>query len=139
MAPLVDAFFAWVKAKSPEVSKKSKTGDGIGYAVSQEKYLRVFLENARVPLDNNASEGAIRPFTISRKNFVVIDTVRGAQASAMIYSLVETAKASGLKPYDYFTYVLTEMPKIPEELRAGQAERFLPWSPDLPENCFIKK
>ena len=57
----------------------------------------------------------------------------------MIYSLVETVKANNLKPYDYFSYVLTEMPKIPKDLRASQVERFMPWSPEIPENCFIKK
>ena len=67
----------------------------------------------------------------------MIDTIRGAKASAMIYSLVETIKANNLKPFDYFNYVLTELPKIPEKLRASQVERFMPWSAEIPENCFI--
>ena len=139
VAPLVDAFFAWVKEKSLEVSNKSKTGEGLGYAINQEAYLRVFLENPRVPLDNNATEQSIRPFCVGKHNWHLIDTIRGAKASAMIYSLVETVKANNLKPYDYFSYVLTEMPKTPKDLRASQVERFMPWSPEIPENCFIKK
>ena len=74
------------------------------------KYLRVFLDDASVPLDNNAAEIAIRPFTTGRKNWVIIDTPGGAEASAGIYSIVETAKANGLKLYPYFTYLLEEPP-----------------------------
>jgi hypothetical protein len=115
--PLVDEFFAWVKDKSAAEStdKSSETGKSLQYALNQEKYLRVFLEDAQVPLDNNAAEIAIRPFTVGRKNWVLIDTPRGAEASAGIYSIVETAKANGLKLYPYFTYLLEELPKIINE------------------------
>ena len=61
--------------------------------MNQEKYLRVFLEDGDVPLDNNAAEQAIRPFCVGKKNWVMIDTIAGAEASAIIYSIAETAKA----------------------------------------------
>ena len=137
--PLVEAFFAWAKGKSLEVSSQSETGKGLTYCLNQEKYLRVFLGNARIPMDNNSSERAIRSFCVGKHNWHLIDTIRGAKASAMIYSIVETVKANNIKPYDYFTYVLTELPKIPKELRAGQLSKLMPWSKELPENCILKK
>lgn len=74
-------------------------------------YLRVFLEDGEVPIDNNASERAIRGFCIGKKNWQMIDTINGAHSSAIIYSIAETAKANNLKPYDYFVYLLEEIPK----------------------------
>lgn len=65
-------------------------------------------------MDNSASERAIRPYTIGRKNWVLINSVRGARASAVIYSLVETAKLNGLNVYRYMEYLLTELPKLAE-------------------------
>ena len=94
--PLVDAFFAYLKTIN--VSKKDKFGDAVGYARNQEKYLRVFLTDGDVPIDNNASERAIRGFCIGKKNWQMIDTIHGAKSSAIIYSIVETAKANNLKP-----------------------------------------
>lgn len=131
--PLVDEFFAWVKDKSAAEStdKSSETGKSLQYALNQEKYLRVFLEDAQVPLDNNAAEIAIRPFTVGRKNWVLIDTPRGAEASAGIYSIVETAKANGLKLYPYFTYLLEELPKIINEGCTTIPDRLLPWSEEV--------
>ena len=88
--------------KDGRIAEKSKTGKGLSYSLNQEEYLKVFLENGNVPLDNNAAERAIRNFCIGRKNWVIIDTIRGTQSSAMIYSIAETAKANHLKPYEYF-------------------------------------
>ena len=137
--PLVEAFFEWARVQTTLVSAQSETGKGLAYCLNQEKYLKVFLDNARVPMDNNASERAIRPFCVGKHNWHLIDTIRGAKASAIVYSLVETAKANNLKPYEYFTYILTELPKIPKELRAGQLARLMPWSKEIPENCILKK
>ena len=71
------------------------------YALNQESYLKVFLEDGDVPIDNNASERAIRGFCIGKKNWEMIDTVNGANSSAIIYSIAETAKANNLKPFAY--------------------------------------
>ena len=135
--PLVDAFFAYLKQNIGSISEKSKLGDAFSYALNQEKYLRVFLEDGDVPLDNNASERAIRGFCIGRKNWVMIDTINGAKSSAIIYSIAETAKANNLKLYEYFEYLLTEIPKHMDDNSKNLEsflERLLPWSPDLPEN-----
>ena len=128
--PLVDAFFAYLKTIN--VSKKDKFGDAIGYALNQEKYLRVFLTDGDVPIDNNASERAIRGFCIGKKNWQMIDTINGAKSSAIIYSIVETAKANNLKPFDYVQYLLEEIPKHMNDRDCSFLENLLPWSEKLP-------
>ena len=135
--PLVDAFFAYVKQNSGRVAKSGKAREAFTYALNQEPYLRVFLENGNVPMDNNASERAIRGFCIGKKNWEMIDTVHGASASAIIYSISETAKANGLKPYEYFEYLLTEIPKHQDESSTDFLADLLPWSEKLPE--YIRK
>ena len=131
--PLVDAFFAYLKQKQAKSSPKLKLGEAFSYALNQEKYLRVFLSDGEVPMDNNASEQAIRSFCIGKKNWEMIDTMSGAKASAIIYSIAETAKANQLKPYDYFEYLLDEIPKHMEDTNRSFLDQLLPWSPDLPE------
>lgn len=129
--PLVDAFFAYLKTIN--VSKKDKFGDAVRYARNQEKYLRVFLTDGDVPIDNNASERAIRGFCIGKKNWQMIDTIHGAKSSAIIYSIVETAKANNLKPFDYVQYLLEEIPKHMNDKDCSFLEDLLPWSEKLPE------
>lgn len=94
----MDAFFVYLKQNADWVSKSGKAGEAFTYALNQERYLRVFLEDGDVPMDNNASERAIRGFCIGKKNWEMIDTVHGATSSAIIYSIAETAKANHLKP-----------------------------------------
>ena len=128
--PLVDAFFAYLKTIN--VSKKDKFGDAVRYARNQEKYLRVFLTDGDVPIDNNASERAIRGFCIGKKNWQMIDTIHGAKSSAIIYSIVETAKANNLKPFDYVQHLLEEIPKQMNDKDCSFLEDLLPWSEKLP-------
>lgn len=128
--PLVDAFFAYLKTIN--VSKKDKFGDAVRYARNQEKYLRVFLTDGDVPIDNNASERAIRGFCIGKKNWQMIDTIHGAKSSAIIYSIVETAKANNLKPFDYVQHLLEEIPKHMNDKDCSFLEDLLPWSEKLP-------
>ena len=128
--PLVDAFFAYLKTIN--VSKKDKFGDAVRYALNQEKYLRVFLTDGDVPIDNNSSERAIRGFCIGKKNWQMIDTIHGAKSSAIIYSIVETAKANNLKPFDYVQHLLEEIPKHMNDKDCSFLEDLLPWSEKLP-------
>ena len=132
--PLVDAFFAYLKQKEASVAKSGKTREAFTYALNQERYLRVFLEDGEIPMDNNASERAIRGFCIGKKNWEMIDTIHGATSSVIIYSIAETAKANNLKPYDYFEYLLTEIPKHVEDKNTDFLEELLPWSETLPEH-----
>lgn len=137
--PMVDDLFLWAKEKSNEVAPKSNTGKAIQYLLNQEKYLRVFLDDPEVSMDNNVAERAIRPFTLGRKNFYLIDTISGAQASAICYSIAESAKANNLKPYAYFKYLLTEIPKHMEEKNTDFLDSMLPWSTELPIECKKQK
>ena len=106
--------------------------------MNQEKYLRVFLTDGNVPIDNSASERAIRTFCVGKKNWMFHDSVQGAQASAVIYSISETAKLNDLRPYYYFKYLLTELPKLSDgkgEIDPAKLDYLLPWSKDLPKEC----
>lgn len=135
--PLVDALFVYLKQKDSSVPSKGKLRDGFTYMLNQEKYLKVFLTDGDVPIDNNASERAIRGFCIGKKNWQVIDTINGAKASAIIYSIAETAKANNLKPYEYFEYLLTELPEHLDDIDRSFMDNLLPWSSNLPE--YIRK
>ena len=132
--PLVDAFFAYLRQNEAVVKNggSAKLKEAFIYALNQEKYLRVFLTDGEVPMDNNASERAIRGFCIGKKNWQVIDTINGAESSAIIYSIVETAKANRLKPYEYIVHLLTEIPKHMDDKNQDFLKDFLPWSPELP-------
>ena len=132
--PLVDALFAYLKQKKEQIVVKGKLEAAFTYLLNQEKYLRVFLNDGDVPMDNNASERAIRGFCIGKKNWEVIDTINGAKTSAVIYSIAETAKANNLKPYEYFEHLLTVIPEHMEDTDRSFLEELLPWSPALPEN-----
>ena len=124
-----------MKDKIRELTKRNNGWEGFNYSINQEKYLKVFLDDGEVPMDNNAAEQSIRGFCIGKKNWVMIDTVAGAKSSAIIYSIAETAKANHLKPYDYFEYLLTEIPKRLDDTDRSFLDDLLPWSPNLPANC----
>ena len=136
--PLVEAYFAWVHEQEPTTIVSKYTREGLNYSMNQEKYLKVFLEDGNIPIDNSATERAIRPFTIGRANWHIIDTIHGADASAIIYSLVETAKANKLKIYEYLKHLLTEIPKHMDDSTMDFLEDLLPWSEKLPEECHKK-
>ena len=133
--PLVVDFFAWIREHEHDVLSKSETGKGFTYCLNQEPYLKAFLSNGEIPIDNSASERAIRPFTTGRRNWVMIDSKNGAQSSAVIYSLVETAKANNLKPYEYLEWLLTEIPEHQNDTSTDYLENLLPWSDSVPEVC----
>lgn len=130
-----DEYFEWVRSKVGTVPPKSETGKGLTYCMNQKNYLLACLSTADVPLDNSEAERKIRNFVISRKNFVLIDTVNGANASAILFSLAETAKANNLRPYEYFKYLLEEIPVHMDDTIDkfnDHLEKLLPWSEDLP-------
>ena len=137
--PLVDGFFEWIKASYMTIPPNSATAKGLQYCLNQEKYLRVFLSDPELPLDNNIAEQAIRPFCVGKKNWNIIDTLNGAEASAILYSIVETAKANNLNIYEYLKHLLTEIPKHMDEHNQDFLEEMLPWSRCLPEQCRKKK
>lgn len=138
--PRVDAFFAWVKEHQNNVPPEGKTGKGFSYCLNAEKYLRVFLDDGLIPIDNSAAERAVRPFAVGRKNWQLIDTINGAQASAIVYSIVETTKANNLKPYEYLKHLLTELPqRLDQKNSEFYLDDLLPWAAELPDTCRKKR
>ena len=105
------------------------------YSINQEKYLKAFLEDGEVPIDNSASERSIRPFCVGRSNWHVIDSIKGAQASAIVYSIVETAKANNLKPYEYLQHLLSVMMEHIYDADTAYLDDLIPWSENLPDVC----
>ena len=108
--PLMEAFFSW--ADSCGAVPKSPVGKAVHYTQSQRKYLQAFLLDGRLELSNNRAERSIKPFVIGRKNWLFANTPRGANASAVIYSIIETAKENGLKPYDYLAHIFKHAPNL---------------------------
>lgn len=95
-----------------------------------------FLEDGRLEIDNNRSERAIKPVVIGRKNWLFSNTPRGAKASAIIYSIVETAKENGLNPYYYLRHLLEILPNM--DLTDEDAlDKLMPWSTSLPVTCIV--
>jgi len=112
--PLLDRFKQWLDEKSPLVPPKSLLGKAIAYSLDNWQRLIVYVEDGRLKPDNNAAENAIRPFVVGRKNWLFAGHPRGADASAVFFSLIETAKANGLEPFAYLKYVFEQIP-ITEE------------------------
>ena len=126
----------WVHARRPFAEFIKSVGqDTARGSIAQEAYLRVFLSDGNVPMDNNYAEQAIRPFTIGRKNFVMIESSNGAKASAILYSLVETAKANMINTFEYFNLLLTEIPQHMDDKDLRFIDDLLPWSPRVQKEC----
>ena len=100
---------AWAKTRN--AAPKSKLGIALNYLLNQWEYLNTCLQDGRIELSNNRAERSIKPFVISRKNFLFANTPSGAQSSAVLFSLIETAKENGLDPYLYLVWLLQEAPK----------------------------
>lgn len=109
--PLLDAFRLWLDEQAPQVLPESLTGKAISYARNQWDYLRRYVDDGDAPIDNNVIERDIRPFTTGRKAWLFSDTVAGAKASAIVYSLMLTCRACAVEPYAYLLHVLTELPQ----------------------------
>lgn len=133
---MLEAFSAWLKEQTPRVLPKSALGQAIKYCRNQWDRLVAFLEDGHLEIDNNLAERSIKPFVIGRKNWLFSNTARGAQSSAIIYSIVETAKENGLNPFYYLSYLFQELPNIDMTDKTKLAE-FLPWSSTLPEDCRV--
>ena len=136
MEPLLDVYWAWVEKLDP--APGSKLEDAVVYAKNQKVYLNEFLLHGEVDISNNIAENAIRPFVVGRKNWLFCDTPKGAEASAVVYTLVETAKANGLDPFRYLNYVLTNIRFLGQNPSNAELEGFLPWNESVRATCMPK-
>ena len=123
---LLDVYWAWVEKLDP--APGSKLEDAVAYAKNQKAFLNEFMCHGEVDISNNIAENAIRPFVVGRKNWLFCDTPKGAEASAVVYTLVETAKANGLDPFRYLNYVLLNIRFLGQNPPNEQLEQFLPWN-----------
>ncbi|MDO5399680.1 MAG: transposase [Eubacteriales bacterium] len=132
----MEAYFAWVKTIHPE--KGSKLEDAVRYCLNQKQQLMAFLDYGDVPISNNLAENAIRPFVVGRKNWLFCDSVKGAESSAIVYSLVETAKANGIEPYEYLLLVLSMLPYLGMSPAHEDLEKLMPWHPPVQHREHIR-
>jgi transposase len=108
--PILDEFKSWLDKNALITVPKSALGKAISYTLGQWPRLIRYMDQGFISPDNNRAENAIRPFVIGRKNWLFSDSPKGAHASATLYSLVETAKANGLEPFQYLKYVFGKLP-----------------------------
>ena len=121
--PILDKINTWVTNNKEKILPKSKLGEALTYWHNQAHKLETYIKDGRINIDNNRAERAVKPFVIGRKNWLFSNTSRGANASAILYSFVETAKANGLLVDSYLQTCLNELAKKPECL-----EHLLPWN-----------
>jgi transposase len=129
--PLLKEFKKKLVRWKSAVVPRSNTGKAINYALGQWDKLLVYLEDGRLKIDNNSAENAIRPFAVGRKNWLFSNTPQGAKASAIIYSITETAKANGLEPFWYMYALLEKLPELKTK------EDFIPWTPQNIEKQIV--
>lgn len=123
--PILDDFKKWLLKKSMQTPPKGLLGKAVGYALKQWDRLVGYLEDGQLSPDNNGAENAIRPFVVGRKNWLFSGTPAGAEASALLYSLIETAKANKLEPYAYLRYIFELLPLA---ISLEDYEKLLPWN-----------
>ena len=132
--PILDELYKWVFQLN--AAPKTLLGKAVHYTLSQWQWLIVYLEDGRLEISNNRAERSIKPFVMSRKNFLFANTPSGAKASAIYFSLIETAKENDLDPYRYLTWVLKTAPRL-DMKDCDQVEKLLP--SNAPEECRVGK
>lgn len=125
--PIVEGFLSWLDNQSPV--RGSRMDKAVTYIQNRRPYLATYLEDGRCSFSNNLSENAIRPFTVGRKNWLFCDTPNGAQASAIVYTMVEMAKANGVNVYHYLTYLLEKLPN--DRMSDEELELLAPWNENV--------
>lgn len=131
--PLLEAYWFWLETLDPVPG--SKLAEAVTYAQNQRPYLSAFLDHGEVDISNNFAENAIRPFAVGRKNWLFSDTTKGAESSAIVYTLVETAKANGLDPHAYILRLLEELPYLGRNPSQDDLDMFLPWQSEIQAVC----
>jgi len=134
--PILDEFWLWLQSFIPD--NGSKLADAVRYSLNQKAYLETFIDHGEIDISNNQVENAIRPFVIGRKGWLFSDTPNGATASAVVYSIVETAKANRLNPYSYLLRLLTELPMLEGNPSHEDIESLMPWNDFIQQNCALK-
>ena len=137
--PILDAFWSWVEKTAAKLTTNELLTKALNYSLNQREYLGTFMEDGRIPLSNNLCEANIKPFATARRAWLFADTPKGATANAVLYTIVETAKANDLDVYEYLKYLLEEMPNNNHLIEPEILDRYMPWSAELPEQCRLKR
>ena len=133
--PVLDAFWLWISENKDNCLPKSKLAKAFGYALNQKEGLMNYLKDGNIPISNNLAENSIRPFTVGRRNWLFSGSPEGAAASATVYSIVETAKANGINPYEYLRYIFKYLPGVRIDEEPAFLEDFLPWNLEVKAFC----
>jgi hypothetical protein len=135
--PVLGEFHAWLKKQKAQATPQSYFGKAVTYCLNQWQELNAFLLDGRLELDNNRAERSIKPFVIGRKNFLFSNTPKGAKGSAIIYSIVETAKENKVNVSTYLPWLLERLPNI--DIKDGTVlDTCMPWSLSLPDEMRLK-
>lgn len=132
--PILDQFKNWLDYECLHTLPKSAIGKAVNYCLNNWDKLKNFMLDGRLELDNNRGERSIKPFVIGRKGWLFSASVKGATASATLYSIVETAKENGMNPFYYLEYILERLPNI-DTTDVSALDALLPWSESLPGKC----
>ena len=135
--PVLDAYFAWVETVNPLAG--SKLAQAITYAKNQKEPLMRFLHDGRIEISTNRVENSIRPFAVGRRNWLFADTISGAKASAVAYSIIQTARSNGLNPYNYLVYLFTHLPDVLTKDKDADLSSFFPWDEHVRAQCLLKQ
>ena len=131
--PILEAFWSWLEQQKP--IKGSRFQKAVNYALNQKETSMTYLEDGHCSFSNNLSENSIRPFTVGRKNWLFSDTPKGAEASSIVYTMVEMAEVNKLNVYKYLEFLLTHRPS--ETMTDNQLEELAPWSTKAKVSCQI--
>ena len=130
---VLDELYSWISQIESKILSKSLIGKVITYVINQKEYLENFLKDGRIQLSNNLAEQSVKPFVIGRSNWLFANTPNGANASTMIYSIIQSAILNNLIPQKYLTFVF-------DIIQSGRdASSLVPWSDEIPESCKNKK
>jgi len=126
--PILDEFRARLELHAGQTLPKCLLGKAVGYCLHPWPKLIMFLQDGRLELDNNRCERAVKPFVIGRKNWLFANTPKGAHASAIVYSMVETARVNNLRPLDYLTLLFKRLPNLEP---GASLDQLLPWADEV--------
>lgn len=138
-APIIEDFIKYIEQEIPNALPRSPLGQALEYSRKLLPSFRVFLTDGSLEIDNNASERAIKPFVIGRKNWLMCNNTKGANSSAIIYSVIETAKANGLAIEKYLIYLMDMLSNLEDNDKDKDTLlKYMPWSKELPEDVMLQ-
>jgi len=131
--PKAEAFFKWIG--SLNILPKSATGKAINYALGQRVWLMNVYLDGRTEFSNNRIENSVRPYALGRRNWLFCNSVSGAYACAIIYTIIESARANGLNLFEYLKFLFS----VVSNIKDGDIDTLLPWGDAVPEKCILPK